>query len=57
MHATETLRMLIQMYNIYGLTVASRNELPNPKIVDVMERFLDKQTEVLKKHGEYFDKQ
>lgn len=49
--------MLIQMYNIYGLTVASRNELPDPRIVDVMERFLDKQTQVLKEHGEYFDKQ
>ena len=57
MHATETLRMLIQMYNIYGLTVASRNELPDPRIVEVMERFLDKQTQVLKEHGEYFDKQ
>lgn len=57
MHATETLRMLIQMYNIYGLTMASRNELPDPKLVDVMERFLDKQTEVIKTHGEYFENQ
>lgn len=56
-HCTKSLEALVLVYNEYGKSLAVRGQTPNPMFVDVMERFLNDHTDMLKTHAEYFHNQ